>query len=182
MAFGFFGQVLLVAILIVALVWGVLKIEKLRLKIINKPSDEEEAAWRQWIHDNLNEGKDDPKESHYSLLCVVGWSRFNIVIFVVIPFLFAALGSIIFGVVWSQDFHSHKGDVSGGWAIAAFIITLAAGLCQISTDERYADDISSYIRFSWDHRRSRVHLIDSSTIIVGIIVLKNYANSGINMW
>jgi hypothetical protein len=131
------------------LLWG-------KLKIVGQPTEEEENAWRHWIQENLNEGKNNPKESQYSLMCVVGWSRFNIVLFVVFPFCFTAFASIIFGIVWSQDIRSHKGDVPGAWAISTFIITLAAGMCLFKSRNQLLTFLNSYFGFDWDHWRSRI--------------------------
>jgi len=102
---------------------------KLNLEIADRPSQEEEIAWKTWIHENLNEGKIDPKEGQFSILCVIGWSRSNIIMFVVVPFVSIAIASVLFGIIWSQDFHRHQGDISGAWTVASFIITLTAGKC-----------------------------------------------------
>lgn len=121
---GVFTMLLIVYLLL----WGALKIRRFRLEIVGQPTKEEEDVWRAWIQENLNGNKPDPKESQYSLMCVIGWSRFNVVLFVVMPFCFAAISSIVFGIVWSQDIRSHQADVSGAWTISSFIITLAAGM------------------------------------------------------
>jgi hypothetical protein len=102
---------------------------KVNLEIVDRPSQEEEIAWKTWIHENLNEGKIDPKEGQFSILCVIGWSRFNIIMFVVVPFVAIATASVVFGITWSQDFRNHQSDVSGAWTVASFIITLTAGKC-----------------------------------------------------
>lgn len=97
-----------------------------KVKKLEMQSFKEEIEWRDWIQDNLNESHDDPSKARYSLLCVIGWSKLNIILLVAVPFLLAALASIIFGVLWSIDIRSHKGDVQGAWGISSFIITLAA--------------------------------------------------------
>lgn len=102
-------------------------LSKREAKMLEMRSLKEEIEWRDWIQDNLNEGHDDPSKARYSLLCVIGWSKLRIVLFVAVPFLLAALASIIFGVMWSIDIRSHKGDVQGAWGISSFIITLATG-------------------------------------------------------
>jgi hypothetical protein len=124
------------------------------IRVANPPEYEEEAAWTNWIHENINEGKSNPRESQYSLLCVVRWSRFNIVLFVVFPFLCFAAMSVVFGIVWSLNFEGHQGDLSGAWTVASFIITLAAGgfrtLCSCGFKLTYR---SSNCSIGWYCRR-----------------------------
>ena len=124
------GDIVFMALVSLIIPSGTLVLLKLRKREAEKlamRSLKEEIEWRDWIQNNLNEGHDDPSKARYSLLCVIGWSKLRIVLFVAIPFLLAALASIIFGVVWSIDIRSHKGDVQGAWGISSFIITLAAG-------------------------------------------------------
>ena len=124
---GLGAKTVLVVTVVILTIWGLTRISWFQVRILNGPSPEEEKEWRDWIHDNLNEEKDDPSESHYSLMCVIGWSRFNIVIFIIIPFMIAVVGAITFGVVWSLDIKGHTGDLAGAWAVSSFVITLAAG-------------------------------------------------------
>lgn len=79
------------------------------IKIADAPSTEEEVAWKMWVHENLNEGKIDPKETQFSLLCVIGWSKYEIMIFVVLPFGVIAFGSVLFGILWSVNIRGHQG-------------------------------------------------------------------------
>lgn len=102
-------------------------LSKIEAKMLAMRSLKKEIEWRDWIQDNLNEGHDDPSKARYSLLCVIGWSKLNVFFFVAGPFLLVAMGSIVFGALWSIDIRSHKGDVQGAWGISSFIITLAAG-------------------------------------------------------
>ena len=108
-------------------VWGITRMSWFQVDVVGGPSLKEEVAWRDWIQTNLNEDIDDPAESHYSLMCVVGWSRFNIVLFIIIPFMLAVVVAVAFGIIWSLDIKDHKGDLAGAWAASTFIITLAAG-------------------------------------------------------
>jgi len=116
-----------VVIVIILAAWGVTRISWFQVRVVGGPSPGEEEAWRDWIHKNLNEEIDDPVESHYSLMCVIGWSRFNIVVFIIIPFMVAVVGAVVFGIIWSLDTGAHKGDLAGAWAVSTFVITLAAG-------------------------------------------------------
>jgi len=109
------------------IVIGTLVLGPVRSRWFHGPADEEEDAWRKWIHQNLNEGHYNPRDSQYSLMCVVDWSRFNIIMFIVIPFLMTALGSVLFGILWSLNIGAHQGGLQGAWAIASFMITLAGG-------------------------------------------------------
>ncbi|KIM96221.1 hypothetical protein OIDMADRAFT_33596 [Oidiodendron maius Zn] len=124
---GLGAQTMLVATVAILTIWGITRLSWFQVRVVNVPSPEEEREWRDWIHDSLNEKTDNPSKSYYSLMCVIGWSRFNIVVFIIIPFMMAVVGAIIFGIVWSLDIKSHKGDLAGAWAVSSFVITLAAG-------------------------------------------------------
>jgi hypothetical protein len=138
---GFVLVPFVISLLVLALFRKVTLSYSSGFRIANPPEYEEEAAWTSWIHENVNEGKNDPREGQYSLLCVVGWSRFNIVLFVVLPFLFVAAMSVVFGILWSMNFEGHQGDLSGAWTVASFIITLAAGACNTSSSCGFKADI-----------------------------------------
>jgi hypothetical protein len=138
-AFGFVP--FMISLLVLALFRKVTLSYSSGFRVANPPEYEEEAAWTNWIHENVNEGKNNPRESQYSLLCVVGWSRFNIVLFVVLPFLSVAAMSVVFGILWSMNFEGHQGDLSGAWTVASFIITLAAGACSTSCSCGFKADI-----------------------------------------
>lgn len=103
------GDIVFMALVSLIIPSGTLVLLKLRKREAEKlamRSLKEEIEWRDWIQNNLNEGHDDPSKARYSLLCVIGWSKLRIVLFV----------------------GSHKGDVQGAWGISSFIITLAAAL------------------------------------------------------
>jgi len=158
---------------------GAPQIPWLSRKLLRGPKDSEEEAWRTWIHENLNEGNYDPAEGQYSLLCVVGWSRFNIIVFVVIPFFLVSVMSVAFGIAWSQDIGAHKSDVTGAWAISTFVVTLAAGefLCGESV-EKDADDLSSYVGAGGDYWRCCLSIsIGSVGYYSGISFQITYATS-----
>jgi hypothetical protein len=106
---------------------------------VQAPNFEEEDAWSKWIQENINEGNEDPAAGQYSIECVLGWSRRRIFYFVVVPFLFAVISSIAFGITWSFNIRSHEGDPAGGFTIASYITTLAGGKLTSGKNARFSD-------------------------------------------
>jgi hypothetical protein len=94
---------------------------------VKAPDIEEEEVWCEWIQKNISGGNEDPAKGEYSIECVLSWSRPRVIRFVIVPFMLAAVGTTIFGLVWSFNIGSHKGDAAGGFTIASYFAALAGG-------------------------------------------------------
>jgi hypothetical protein len=91
-----------------------------------KANLEETVAWADWIHKNLNNGRNLPFDGKYSLQIILKWSPTRLATAVTIP--------LVLSFVIGMWYMLAKDDTGGAWTIASYIVT--CGACESSFTNR----------------------------------------------
>jgi hypothetical protein len=109
------------------------------LGLVKRPDANEEAAWREWLQQNLNGvikkppdlngNHDDPPDpppapsaGQYSIEAIVGRPRRRVLVIVVIPFILFLTCTTAFAIFWSFHLGAHHSNVGVGFSIASYLL------------------------------------------------------------